>query len=273
MDWIGHHCDIGHWGLSNPKFGCGPDDQIGPLEVSAKAEFPPNDAVWNTAAKYRVECKYPNGVEVVIAGGHADIKGGTKWIGENGWVGVDRGRFEASKPEWKNEHRARREAEKELDFTLMVSQATSASSSTASSRGRRRSRRSRSPTARRRRATWATSPRSSAASCSGTPPSKRSSATTRRRNCSLGPCVSHGTCRVATRLQTAANRTGKGGSRRSSAEADVHVGPRGAAAAVVVAVVVHTGRRRGGSSTATARVERAEDDFGVGRRPAPGAAG
>jgi predicted dehydrogenase len=68
MDWIGHHCDIGHWGLSNAKFGCGPDDRIGPLEVSATAEFPPKDAVWNTATKFRVECRYPNSIEVVIAG-------------------------------------------------------------------------------------------------------------------------------------------------------------------------------------------------------------
>ena len=22
MDWIGHHCDIAHWGLAHPKFGC-----------------------------------------------------------------------------------------------------------------------------------------------------------------------------------------------------------------------------------------------------------
>src|SRR5438874_2578226 len=49
LDWIGHHCDIAHWGLSSPKYGVGPDDRIGPLEVSAKAEFPPKDAVWNTA--------------------------------------------------------------------------------------------------------------------------------------------------------------------------------------------------------------------------------
>src|SRR5262249_34229084 len=26
MDWIGHHGDIGHWGLTNPKYGVGPDD-------------------------------------------------------------------------------------------------------------------------------------------------------------------------------------------------------------------------------------------------------
>jgi predicted dehydrogenase len=96
MDWIGHHCDIAHWGLANPKFGCGPDDAIGPLELSATAEYPDKNAVWNTATKFRIECKYPNDVQVVIAGGHKEIKGGAKWIGPNGWVRVDRGTIEAS---------------------------------------------------------------------------------------------------------------------------------------------------------------------------------
>ncbi len=117
MDWIGHHCDIGHWGLSSAKYGCGPDDRIGPLEVSATAEFPPKDAVWNTATKYRVECKYPNDVEMVIAGGHGDIRGGTKWIGQDGWVWVDRGGFEASKPEWK---KAVREGEKKKSLEVLL---------------------------------------------------------------------------------------------------------------------------------------------------------
>jgi predicted dehydrogenase len=120
MDWIGHHGDIAHWGLTNPKYGVGPDDQVGPLEVSATAEFPAKDALWNTAPKYRVECKYPNDIELVIAGGHGDIKGGTKWIGANGWVWVDRGRFETSEPAWKKEI-AEREKKKDLDVILTVS--------------------------------------------------------------------------------------------------------------------------------------------------------
>lgn len=120
LDWIGHHNDIAHWGLSNPKYGCGPDSQIGPLEVSATADFPPKDASWNTATKYRVECKYPNNIELVIAGGHSDIKGGTKWIGENGWVWVDRGRFETSDKRWIKEIQDR-EMKKDLATLLPVS--------------------------------------------------------------------------------------------------------------------------------------------------------
>jgi predicted dehydrogenase len=120
MDWIGHHGDIAHWGLSSTKYGVGPDDQIGPLEVSATAEFPGPEAVWNTATKYRVECKYPNDITMIIAGGHSDIKGGTKWIGEHGWVWVDRGKFETSDPHWKEEVE-KREKKGDLAVQLAVS--------------------------------------------------------------------------------------------------------------------------------------------------------
>ncbi len=117
MDWIGHHGDIGHWGLSNPKYGCGPDDKIGPLELSATADFPPKDALWNTATKFRIECRYPNDIEVILAGGHPDIRSGTKWIGTLGWVWVDRGGWECSNNEWKNEIR-QREKKGDLEVTL-----------------------------------------------------------------------------------------------------------------------------------------------------------
>jgi predicted dehydrogenase len=92
LDWIGHHCDIAHWGLDA--------DNSGPSEVEGTGEFPPKDAVWNTCTKYRITCKYPGGVELVIAGGHSDIRGGTKWIGTDGWVWVDRGGFDASNTDW-----------------------------------------------------------------------------------------------------------------------------------------------------------------------------
>ncbi len=94
LDWIGHHGDIAHWGLGN-------DDTLGPSEVEAVGEFPAPDALWNTCTKYRITCKYPGDVTLVIAGGHADIAGGTKWIGTDGWVWVDRGNaFKSSHQEW-----------------------------------------------------------------------------------------------------------------------------------------------------------------------------
>ncbi len=92
LDWVGHHCDIAHWGMD-----C---DNSGPLEIEGQGEFPPKDAVWNTCTKYRLTAKYPNDIEMVIAGGHNDIRGGTKWIGTDGWVWVDRNNaFESSKSE------------------------------------------------------------------------------------------------------------------------------------------------------------------------------
>jgi predicted dehydrogenase len=93
LDWIGHHCDIAHWGLGF--------DNDGPSEIEGHGEFPAPDAVWNTCSKYRIELKYPRNITMVIAGGHSDIKSGTKWIGTEGWVWVDRGGFDASNPDWK----------------------------------------------------------------------------------------------------------------------------------------------------------------------------
>jgi predicted dehydrogenase len=93
LDWIGHHCDIAHWGLNF--------DHSGPSEVEGSGELPPANAVWNTAPRYRFELKYPQGITMTIAGGYPDIKTGVKWIGTEGWVWVDRGGFDASNPAWK----------------------------------------------------------------------------------------------------------------------------------------------------------------------------
>ncbi len=93
LDWIGHHCDIAHWGLDF--------DKTGPYAIEGSGELPPANAVWNTAPKYRFELKYPRGITMTIAGGYPDIKTGVKWIGTEGWVWVDREGFDASNPAWK----------------------------------------------------------------------------------------------------------------------------------------------------------------------------
>jgi len=93
LDWIGHHCDIAHWGLGF--------DLEGPSEIEGHGEFPDKDAVWNTCTKYRIELKYPKDITMTIAGGHSDIRSGCKWIGTDGWVWVDRGQFDASNQEWR----------------------------------------------------------------------------------------------------------------------------------------------------------------------------
>jgi hypothetical protein len=77
-------------------------DRSGAFEIEAHGEFPPKDACWNTCYKYRIEAKYPNDITMTLAGGHSDIRSGTKWIGSEGWVWVDRGGFEASNAEWRD---------------------------------------------------------------------------------------------------------------------------------------------------------------------------
>ena len=92
LDWIGHHCDIAHWGLGF--------DNNGPSEIEGQGEFPPKDAIWNTSGKYRITLKYPEDITMTIAGGYPEIRSGAKWIGTDGWVWVDRSGFDASNLDW-----------------------------------------------------------------------------------------------------------------------------------------------------------------------------
>lgn len=94
LDWIGHHCDIAHWGMD-----C---DSTGPVEMRPiSSKFPPRTDMWNTATDYQAESTYANGVKMLISNAHDDIKMGAKWIGTDGWVWVDRSGFDCSNPEWK----------------------------------------------------------------------------------------------------------------------------------------------------------------------------
>lgn len=86
MDWVGHHVDIAHWGLGK--------DETGPVKFKPiKVQFPRRGR-WNAPRNYRIECTYADGIELIISGG-----AGTKWIGTDGWVSVDRGGMNASSAE------------------------------------------------------------------------------------------------------------------------------------------------------------------------------
>lgn len=89
MDWIGHHADIAHWGMDW--------DTTGPLSIEGTGNYP-DKGIWDAATTYHFICQYAGGVEMHVAnGGNAGIRGGTKWIGENGnWIWVDRGGLDAS---------------------------------------------------------------------------------------------------------------------------------------------------------------------------------
>lgn len=90
MDWIGHHNDIAHWGMGM--------DESGPVEVEAKGfTYPEDKSVYDAAIDYEIHCAYANGVTTRITNKNPM---GTKWIGTDGWVYVDRGRFDASNKDW-----------------------------------------------------------------------------------------------------------------------------------------------------------------------------
>ncbi|MBN2266377.1 MAG: Gfo/Idh/MocA family oxidoreductase, partial [Candidatus Aminicenantes bacterium] len=77
MDWIGHHLDIAHWGMGW--------DETGPVEIEAEGDYP-TSGIYNSPTRYYVQARYADGTPMVLAGGHDEIWGGTKWIGEYGWV-------------------------------------------------------------------------------------------------------------------------------------------------------------------------------------------
>ena len=94
MDWVGHHLDIAHWALGL--------ERTGPVEVKGKGEFP-TTGIYNGATRYWVDTTYADGTPMVLAGGYPEIQSGTKWIGEYGWVWVDRGGLESQPAHLVNE--------------------------------------------------------------------------------------------------------------------------------------------------------------------------
>jgi predicted dehydrogenase len=73
-DWGAHHFDIAQWGLGM--------DNSGPVEI-----IPPEDPKATNGVRYL----YANGVEMI----HDSSKGGVTFIGTEGQIFVDRGRFKA----------------------------------------------------------------------------------------------------------------------------------------------------------------------------------
>ncbi|MFT4639064.1 MAG: putative dehydrogenase [Verrucomicrobiales bacterium] len=89
MDWIGHHNDIAHWGLGM--------DKSGPTKVEAVGFEFPEKGMWDGPTNYEVKCEFAGGCTSLISNKNTM---GTKWIGEDGWIYVDRGKIDASNKEW-----------------------------------------------------------------------------------------------------------------------------------------------------------------------------
>ena len=157
MDWIGHHCDIGHWGLSNREVRLRPGRPDRPAGGLRHGRVP--------AEGRRLEHgrQIPHRVQVSQRrrGGdrrrpRATSSSGTKWIGENGWIcgrprpfrrleqGMGRDATDAGKKQVEA-------AEAKMDFKLMVSNNHNGPVHRLRQvADRRRSRRSKWPIARRR---------------------------------------------------------------------------------------------------------------------------
>ena len=89
MDWIGHHNDIAQWGLGL--------DKSGPTKVEAVGFTYAEKGMYDGPINYDVQCDYAGGYTSSISNKNPM---GTKWIGEDGWVFVDRGKLDASNKEW-----------------------------------------------------------------------------------------------------------------------------------------------------------------------------
>jgi predicted dehydrogenase len=89
MDWIGHHNDIAHWAIDA--------DRGGPLKVEAVGWTKPATSIYDTPVEFTIKCEYPRGIELVIS---SKLEQGTKWIGADGWLWVNRGKIKASDPRW-----------------------------------------------------------------------------------------------------------------------------------------------------------------------------
>lgn len=89
MDWIGHHNDIAHWGI---------DESLGgPQRVEVARWTASECPEYDTPAEYAIQMEYRDGIQSFIS---TQVEQGTKWIGDAGWLWVNRGKIKASNATW-----------------------------------------------------------------------------------------------------------------------------------------------------------------------------
>ncbi|HEX4128934.1 MAG TPA: Gfo/Idh/MocA family oxidoreductase [Pirellulales bacterium] len=87
-----HHIDIGQWGLAA--------DDTGPIEIEGTAEYHP-EHWYEVPMRSRTTLRYANGVVMTVGQDQEDIKGGTRFIGTDGEIHVERGKLSGTPDEVK----------------------------------------------------------------------------------------------------------------------------------------------------------------------------
>jgi myo-inositol 2-dehydrogenase / D-chiro-inositol 1-dehydrogenase len=82
--WGAHHVDIAHWAMGT--------ELTGPVHIGASADFP-KSGLWDVHGAYHVAARYANGATMYIGDKYPT---GVRFIGENGWIWVTRGRYTAA---------------------------------------------------------------------------------------------------------------------------------------------------------------------------------
>ncbi|MFP6581219.1 MAG: Gfo/Idh/MocA family oxidoreductase [Candidatus Hydrogenedentota bacterium] len=88
-DWGAHHNDIFNWGMGT--------ERVGPLDAEGEGDYP-RDGIWDAAKSYTIRYRYGKNASPVAPGGFNLVisnknPGGTRFIGDEGEVHVDRGKF------------------------------------------------------------------------------------------------------------------------------------------------------------------------------------
>jgi predicted dehydrogenase len=99
-DWGAHMVDLAQWGHNT--------EHTGPISVEGKGDFPPRDAVYNTAPTFEIHYVYADGVTMTVSAGKGDLdpkishegpvvgrtpepgirfEGADGWIESHGWRG------------------------------------------------------------------------------------------------------------------------------------------------------------------------------------------
>ena len=87
-DFGAHHIDIVQWGLGR--------DHTGPVEIRGTGKYPA-DGLWDAAYDWDFTFRYADGLEVRAASTN-HVAQGIKFIGEDGWVFINRSSLKTSDP-------------------------------------------------------------------------------------------------------------------------------------------------------------------------------